>query len=787
ALEEVIEDKYVLLNRAPTLHRLGIQAFKPVLIEGKAIQVHPLVCSAFNADFDGDQMAVHVPLGEEAQEEARELMAATKNLLIPRTGDPVVNPSQDIVLGCYFMTRSKPGAKGEGEYFDSPNEAIMAYDFEKVDLQASVNVLVKNTPKYEKLYGEKGIIETTVGRLLFNSVLPIDFDYINEEFTKKSLVKMVDKLIRRYGPDEMAPMLDKIKDFGYQYSTRSGISWGMDDLIEPKEKKKIIDDCVEKDREIYGQFNEGLLTEDERYRKSIVIWQDAKKQVDEIVPPTLDQFGPVFSMVHSAARGSWDQINQMAGMKGLVMSPSGKIIDFPITSSYKGGLNVLEYFISTHGARKGTADTALKTAKAGYLTRRLVDVAQDVVVRKEDCKTKEGILMKKDPEIENDDIASRIKGRVLSQGLELDKSTKFKAGHLILSEEADLINEKIGDGEIWVRSPLMCETKHGLCQKCYGRDLGRGGLVKLGEAVGIIAAQAIGEPGTQLTMRTFHTGGIAARGGDITLGLPRVEELFEIRTPANSASIAEFDGVILDIEDDDPSVGSGKDKIISILPDEEGAIKTKKKTKKAGEKESKSYNVPFGKRIILKKGDKVKAGDQLFEGPIDPKALFKVAGKKRAQNYIMEEVGRVYAIQGVSVNEKHLETIVKQMFSRLKITNSGDTYLNVGNIVEKSVFLEENEKAKKEGREPATAKQLLMGISKVSLSTSSWLSSASFQDTARILITASIEGREDILKGLKENVIIGRLIPAGTGFRKDLETTKKHNQKIEQSPEEETS
>ena len=782
-LEEVIKDKYVLLNRAPTLHRLGIQAFKPILIEGNAIQIHPLVCSAFNADFDGDQMAVHVPLGEEAQEEAREIMAATKNLLIPRTGDPVVNPSQDIILGCFFMTRTKPGARGEGEYFASPNEAIMAYDFGLVDLQAMVKVLVKKTSKYEKVF-EKGIIETTVGRLLFNSVLPADFAFINEEFIKKSLVKVVDELIRRYGVDKMPPILDKIKDFGYQYSTKSGISWGMKDIMEPEGKKKIIEESSEKDREIYNQFNEGLLTEEERYRKSIITWQDAKKQVDEIVSPTLDQFGPVFSMVHSGSRGSWDQINQMAGMKGLVMNPAGKIIDFPILSSYKKGLNVLEYFISTHGARKGTADTALKTAKAGYLTRRLVDVVQDVVISEEDCKTKEGILVQKNTKDgRSGDISSKIKGRVLARDFLLDKTTKFKMGHLISSEDADLINEKIGENGIYVRSPLVCQVKHGICQKCYGRDLGRGDLIKLGEAVGIVAAQAIGEPGTQLTMRTFHTGGIAARGGDITLGLPRVEELFEIRTPASPASIAEFDGVVLDIEDDDSSVGPRKDKVILILPNEESAIKNKKTKKSVKGKESKKYNVPFGKRILVKKGDHVKVGDPLFEGPIDTKNIFKVAGKEAAQNYIMDEIGKVYAIQGVNVNEKHLEIIVRQMFSRLKITSSGDTDLNVGNIVEKSLFLERNELAKKEGKEEATASQLLMGISKVSLSTSSFLSSASFQDTARILITAAIEGREDELRGLKENVIIGRLIPAGTGYRKDLESSKKYRSKEEEKTE----
>ncbi|MBU1179143.1 DNA-directed RNA polymerase subunit beta' [Patescibacteria group bacterium] len=755
-LEDVIKDKHVLLNRAPTLHRLGIQAFRPILIGGKAIEVHPLVCSAFNADFDGDQMAVHVPLSKEAQEEAREIMASVKNLLIPRTGEPVVNPSQDIVLGCYFMTRIRKEAKGEGKYFSSPNEAINAYDFGFVDLQALVKVLVKGSKKFKSF--KEGIIETTVGRLLFNSVLPSELGFINEEFNKKKLAQTVQDLIARLGVDAAPPILDKIKSFGYEYATKSGISWGMGDLREPEEKPEILKDAESREREVYKQYEEGLLSSDERYQKSVAIWQEAKTKIEELVPLGLEEFGPVFSMVSCAARGSWGQINQMAGMKGLVSNPAGKIIDFPIRSSYKKGLSVLEYFISTHGARKGTVDTALKTAKAGYLTRRLVDVAQDVIITESDCKDKKGFLIKRpDEDSLGESFFSKIRGRVLIK--ELKSLDKFKPGHLITIEDAKLIDGS-GAKEIYVRSPLSCRSKWGVCQKCYGYDLGANQLVKMGEAVGIVAAQAIGEPGTQLTMRTFHTGGVATKGGDITLGLPRVEELFEMRTPVNSAVISEFNGEVLKIKEE-----NNGDKIITLLPDERE--KTGKKT------ESREYIVPFGKRIIVGAGQKITAGQPLSDGMIDVQELFKVAGGEAAQDYILKEVVRVYAIQGVSISSKHLEIIIRQMFARFRIKSPGDTILNQDKIVEKAILLEENERVKKSGGREAEAKQLLMGISKVSLSTSSFLSAASFQDTARVLITTATEGRRDILRGLKENVIIGRLIPAGTGYRKDLESLKK--------------
>ncbi|MDO8555154.1 MAG: DNA-directed RNA polymerase subunit beta' [bacterium] len=750
-LEEVIKDKHVLLNRAPTLHRLGIQAFRPVLVEGNAIQIHPLVCQAFNADFDGDQMAVHVPLSEEAQKEAREIMSPNKNLLIPRTGDPIVNPSQDIVLGCYWMTRLHEGAKGDGMVFSSPNEAIMAYDFEKADIQAKIKVLVSDTPKYQVF--ENKLIETTVGRLLFNSVMPNDFPYINEELTKKKLGKIVENLISHYGADKTPNILDRIKSFGFEYAMKAGISWGMGDLKTPEGKAKVIEEAKNKEREIHKNFNEGLLTEEERYHQAVFLWQEAKAKVDEMVPATLDQFGPVYSMVTSAARGSWIQINQMAGMRGLVRNPAGKIMDFPILSSYKEGLNVLEYFISTHGARKGTADTALKTAKAGYLARRLVDVAQDIIVAEKDCKDKKGFLISRVLLNQYDeDMESKIRGRFLAQDVKAG-NVVFKKGKMLSAEDAKLI-DKSGTEEVRIRSTLTCKAKWGVCQICYGRDLGSNDVIGLGAAVGIVAAQAIGEPGTQLTMRTFHTGGVASRGGDITLGLPRVEELFEARTPKNLAILSEVDGMVVEIKEPlRDSSGSIGDRVVVVLPGEE-----------AKDKSAIDYKIPFGKRVLVEKDQMVKAGDPLSDGSIDIKQLFKLAKKEVTQNYILKEVARVYNIQGVSINDKHLEIIVRQMFSRVRVKEAGDTNLSVGKIIERAEFNEENERMRVEGGEEAKGAQLIMPISKVALTTSSFLSAASFQDTARVLIRAAVEGAKDKLRGLKENVIIGRLIPAGTGF-----------------------
>jgi len=797
-LEEVIEDKYVLLNRAPTLHRLGIQAFKPILIEGNAIQIHPLVCSAFNADFDGDQMAVHVPLSVEAQKEAREVMCSDKNLLIPRTGEPVVNPSQDIVLGCFWMTREKKGSKGENMYFSSPNEAITAYDFKKVDLQARVNVLVTDTPKY-KIFKNK-LIKTTVGRLLFNSVLPSDFAFINEEVSKKKLGAIINNLIERYGRLAVPDVLDRIKLFGFRYATRSGLSWGINDLKEPEKKEEIIEEAAKKEAEINKHFSDGLLTEEERYQQSVLLWREVQDKVNDMVPEGLDRFGSVYSMVSSAARGSWAQVNQMAGMKGLVRNPAGKIIDFPILSSYKKGLNVLEYFISTHGARKGTADTALKTAKAGYLTRRLVDVAQDVVVSEEDCGDKEGYIIKrKDLERYDEDMSSKLRGRLLAKDLVLPKAVlgkkKFKTGHTIRLKEAMAISES-GVEEVYIRSALSCKSKWGVCSNCYGYDLGLNEHIKIGEAIGIIAAQAIGEPGTQLTMRTFHTGGVVGRGGDITLGLPRVEELFEARVPPSPAVVSEVDGTVLEIKGGEKLKpgASTEERVVSVLPDPEFIKKhgmpgkKKSKTQKAKEETKKKkteiieYKIPFGKRVEVEKNQTLKAGTAITDGPIDIKELFKVAGKEAVEKYILREVGWVYKAQGVSINDKHLEIIVRQMFSRFKVRDAGDTELNIGSIIERTELLEANESVGKKGKK-AEASQLIMPVSKVALTTNSFLSAASFQDTARVLIKAAVEGSRDRLRGLKENVIIGRLIPAGTGYRKDMSEEEIEEEKEEENEE----
>ncbi len=732
-LEEVIKDKHVLLNRAPTLHRLGVQAFRPILIEGNAIQIHPLVCSAFNADFDGDQMPVHLPLSPEAQAEARDIMASVKNLLKPGSGDPIVNPTQDMVMGCYWLTRVKDKALGEGLYFSTPNEAITAHDFKRVDIRAKIKVLATDTPKYKHL--NKEIFETTVGRLLFNSTLPPDFPFINEEMNKKFLARLVSQIIEKYGIDATPPILDKIKDFGFEIATVSGISWGIDDLIIPKEKKEIIAGAEKKAKEIQEQYHEGLLTNDEVYDKAIEIWQDAKNAIDDIVPHALDKEGSVYNMVNAGAKGSWGQVSQMSGMKGLVVNPAGKIIDFPVISSYKEGLNVLEYFITTHGARKGEADTALKTPKAGYLTRRLVDVAQDVIIAGDDCGDKEGIkISRREIERYGKKFSSRIFGRILARD-----SGKFKKGHLLNISEAREIEDS-GVEEVHIFSPVSCLLRDGVCQKCYGYDLGSNTPVKIGEAIGIVAAQAIGEPGTQLTLRTFHTGGVAS-GGDITQGLPRVEEIFELRPPRNPAVICEEDGNILDIKERET------EKLMIV-----------------GEKE---YVIPFGRMIVVKEGDKVKKGDLLTDGAVNIKKLFLIAGREKTQNYILNEVSKVYSTQGATINDKHIEVIIRQMFSRYRIKDHGDTNFNTEEVVEKKELLEENERVKKEGETEAKAIQLVMQISKVSLSTTSFLSAASFQDTARVLIKVGVEGAIDKLKGLKENVLIGRLIPAGTGYRKD--------------------
>lgn len=751
-LEEVIEGKYVLLNRAPTLHRLGIQAFRPVLIEGNAIRLHPLVCEAFNADFDGDQMAVHVPLTEEAQYEAREIMAADRNLLKPGTGDAIIGPRQDMVLGCYWLTEVREGEKGEGKMFSSRNEALMASEAGVVSLHAKIKVRL--TPD------KNDLTETTAGRIIFNDTLPEGFEYVNEQQTKKTLSNITSKIIRSHGHVATAPIIDRIKTLGFTYATRSGISWGIDDVKVPARKQEIIKEAVEAARVIRDQYERGLLTDGERYAKIVEIWNaKAKPQIDAEVRQSLDRKGPIFAMVSSAARGSWVQVNQMAGMKGMVVNPSGRIIELPILSSYKEGLNVLEYFISTHGARKGTADTALKTAAAGYLTRRLVDVAQDLVITTDDCGDRDGMrVYRRDSEEVNKSFYSRIFGRTVAADVvhPQTKEALARSGELLVIEAAETI-DKAGVQEVMLRSPVTCKTRRGVCRVCYGYDLGANELIRAGEAIGIVAAQAIGEPGTQLTMRTFHIGGVAG-GGDITLGLPRVEEVFEIRTPKNKAIISSVSGQVLEIKE------SGRDRLVRIMPSET----SEDTVESAKGRDIEEYVIPFGKGVLVKEGSIIHKGDALTDGVIDTKELFKVAGMSEAQNYIIREIGKIYALQGSPINEKHIEVMVRQMFSRVRIKTPGSTRFSVDEVMERDMFLDENDRVRRDGKEPGKAVRLLMGISKTALTISSFLSAASFQETTRVLINAAIEGQEDHLRGLKENVIIGRLIPAGSGYRKDV-------------------
>ncbi|HEV3245424.1 MAG TPA: DNA-directed RNA polymerase subunit beta', partial [Candidatus Paceibacterota bacterium] len=746
-LEDAIKGKYVLLNRAPTLHRQSIQAFRPVLVEGNAIQVHPLVCPAYNADFDGDAMAVHVPLSEAAQMEASQIMSANKNVLKPGSGDVVVaSKLLDIVLGCYWMTKVVEGAKGEGSAFPSTNAAITAHDFGAVDLRAKVKVLPSDSKKYADFEGK--VFETTVGRLLFNSVLPSDFPFLNEEITNKRMSALVHSLVMHYKLDGIPAILDKIKAFGFRYATEAGITWSLSDVVVPGVKEEMVKagrEAVAREEENYQQ---GLLTEEERKRMTIEIWAKVSGDLRKHVVESLDKNGPVHDMITSGARGSVVQLHQMAGMKGLITNPRGEIIEFPITASLKEGLTPIEYFISTHGARKGLADTALNTARAGYLTRRLFDVAHDVVVLEADCGTKDGVTIKR-PGKENigGSFAERLAGRVLAE-----EAGKFKRGHLVSREDGKAIEEDASVSEAVVRSPIGCRVARGVCQKCYGLDLTNGELIDVGEAVGVVAAQAIGEPGTQLTMRTFHTGGVATQGGDITMGLPRVEEVFETRQPKLPALIARVSGVISDIQKD------GDETVITIVP-ETASTKTAKAAKKETE-----YRVHPLRSIIVKVGNSVQKGDFLTDGSADLDELFLFAGKERAQEYVISEITRIYELQGVSTARKHLEIIVKQMFSRVSITSPGDTGVSAGEIVADFEFERLNKVAKEDDKEPAKGKQLLLGITEVSLTRASFLSAISFQNTPRKLAEAAVSGAVDRLVGLKENVIIGRLIPAGTGF-----------------------
>jgi len=771
-LEEVVKDKLVLLNRAPTLHRLGVQAFQPVLIEEEVIKIHPLVCRAFNADFDGDQMGVYLPLSDQAQKEAREIMLSSLNLLKPATGLPIVSPTQDIILGCYWLTKIIGGTKGEGKTFSSFEEAILAYEFGEVGLKARLRV--RAPLKYADSYAKKtlkltknqpsdqpqisSLIETSVGRIIFNETLPADYSFQNEMINSKKMEKIISEIIEKYPIEIAQRTLDKIKDLGFEYSTLSGTSWGMDDLIVPPEKEKIIKEAERKVEEIFSHYQKGLLSRKEQALQVIEVWQRAKSEIEKLVPKALSEDGPVFSIIDSGARGSWSQPVQMAGMKGLVINPAGQIIELPVKSSFKEGFNVLEYFISTHGARKGTADTALRTSTAGYLTRRLIDVSHELIVTEKDCRDEKGItLFRKDSEELGQNFLMKIGGRVALE----DVKNIVKKGEIIdWSKAQDLI--KAGVEKVKIRSPISCQLIRGICQKCYGWDLGKNQLVKLGEAVGIVAAQAIGEPGTQLTMRTFHTGGVAG-GGDITFGLPRVQEILEVRIPSGKAEISQVEGKVLEITPE--RVIRIKAKALDNPRKPGGRAKPKKA-------EIVEYEIPPEMTTWVEPGQEVKKGQQLCEGNLDLKELFQVVGSEEAWRYIIKEIQKIYISQGAIIHDKHLEVIVRQMFSRVKIREEGESTFSPGEIVEKAKFLEENLGLKKfplrlaKKRKLATAQPILLGISKVALTTDSFLSAASFQETSRVLIKAAIAGKEDKLRGLKENVIIGKLIPAGTGFRK---------------------
>ncbi len=766
-LEEVVKDKKVLLNRAPTLHRLGIQAFQPILIEGEAIRLHPLVCKAFNADFDGDQMAVHLPLSDKAQEEASEIMLSSHNLLKPATGTPIVTPTQDIVLGCYWLTKIvKEKSKQEIKIFSSQEEAIMAYELGKIDLRESILLPKEKIIKggVEEIEGleDNGLVKTSVGRIKFNEVLPESIPFVNYLVNSKKLNKIVNQIIIQCEDKiEVEMYLDNIKELGFEAATISGITWGMDDLVVPKEKKKILEEAQKEVDLIITHYQNGLLSKEEKSNKIIEIWTRAKSKLSELVPKSLPENGSVFAMIDSGARGSWTQPLQMAGMKGLVINPAGRIIEMPIKHSFKEGFDVLEYFISTHGARKGTADTALRTSQAGYLTRRLVDVAHDVIVMEEDCGDTEGLeIFKKEADEIGQKFIYKIVGRIVLEDIVSPKNKKIiiKKGEIIDWDTAEKIkNEEVE--KVIVRSPLTCKSVRGICQKCYGWDMGYDKLVELGEAVGVVAAQAIGEPGTQLTLRTFHAGGVAG-GSDITQGLPRVQEVFEARIPKGKAEISFVNGKVIDIT---------PDKIIRIeisSSDKSGnEEKSKKKNNSKRKKEIVEYKIPPRAVILVEKGQEVKIGQQLCEGSLELKEVYKTRGEKETKKYILQEIQKIYVSQGALIHDKHLEVIIRQMFSRVRIKEAGDSRFVIGEIVEKASFIEENKRLEKEGKQPAKAVPVLLGISNVALTTDSFLSAASFQETSRVLIKASLEAKEDKLRGLKENVIIGKLIPAGTGFR----------------------
>ena len=842
-LEEVVQNYLVLLNRAPSLHRLSIQAFEPVLIEGSAIQLHPLVCTAFGADFDGDQMAVHVPLSERAQEEAHLRMLSTYNLLSPATGDPIITPTQEMVLGCYFMTQMRPGARGEGKAFCSVEEALMAYDAGMITLQTRIRVLLPEA------YGAGDVpVETCLGRVIFNEVLPPELRFRNSVVDKRALKQIIAGCYRTYGPEETAAMADRIKRLGFQHATRAGLTIGIEDIQIPERKADILAEADAEVENLERQFRRGLITDGERYRGTVEIWTEATQKITTEVSRTLDRFGPVYMMATSGARGNIEQIRQMAGMRGLMTDPAGRIIDLPIRSNFREGLSVLEYFVSTHGGRKGLADTALRTAEAGYLTRRLVDVAQDVMVSMVDCGTDGGVwLCEADRTIE--DMRARLVGRLMASPVvdpctgevlvEANEEFKERAWERvatinrqawrraagILKEPAGLLREDRrkailrGDERVpeeiqrileeealtafYVRSPLACQASVGICAMCYGRNLATGNLVEIGEAVGIIAAQSIGEPGTQLTLRTFHTGGVKTEL-DITKGLPRVQEVFEARLPKGKAEVSEIDGLVEISRDGDRRiirvVRSEPYSDLYEIPTgfrvrvkegdyiEEGQLlaETNRKnddrppivagvsgevlvekgqvTVRGSDEETREYEVPVTVRLRVREGQWVEAGQQLTEGSIDPRALLQIAGREAVQSYLVHEAQNVYCSQGVSINDKHIEIIARQMLRRVQVDDPGDTNFLPGDLVDRFAYQQENARTIAAGGEPATAHLVLLGITKSALNTESWLAASSFQETTRVLTEAAVMGKVDYLRGLKENVIIGRLIPAGTGL-----------------------
>ena len=766
-LEDVIKEHPVMLNRAPTLHRLGIQAFEPILVEGKAIKLHPLVCTAYNADFDGDQMAVHLPLSVEAQAECRFLLLSPNNLLKPSDGGPVAVPSQDMVLGIYYLTQERPGAKGEGKFFKSVNEAILAYENDAVTLHSRIKVRVTKTlPNGEEM---TGTIESTLGRFIFNEIIPQDLGFVDREVEgnelllevdfhvgKKQLKQILEKVINTHGSTATAEVLDAVKSIGYKYSTRAAMTVSISDMTVPPQKPEMIQQAQDTVDKITKNFKRGLITEEERYKEVVETWKATDDALTEALLSGLDKYNNIFMMADSGARGSDKQIKQLAGMRGLMADTTGRTIELPIKSNFREGLDVLEYFMSAHGARKGLSDTALRTADSGYLTRRLVDVSQELIIHEVDCAPKNGEIpgmyvkafMDGNEEIES--LQERITGRYLCENIvDKDGNILVKANHMVTPKRAELIMKKGVDenGEtltqIKIRTILTCRSHSGVCAKCYGANMATGEPVQVGEAVGIIAAQSIGEPGTQLTMRTFHTGGVA--GDDITQGLPRVEELFEARKPKGLAIITEFAGTA--------NINDTKKKREIIVTNHETG-------------ESKAYLIPYGSRIKIQDGVQLEAGDELTEGSVNPHDILKIKGLRAVQDYMIQEVQRVYRLQGVEINDKHIEVIVRQMLKKVRIEEAGDTEFLPGTNVDRLEFEDVNEALEAEGKTPATGEQIMLGITKASLATNSFLSAASFQETTKVLTEAAIKGKIDPLVGLKENVIIGKHIPAGTGMRK---------------------